>query len=416
MIKGINVLYISYDGILDPLGQSQILPYIAGLAEKGINYNLLTFEKRITALRKRHIEELKRKFSLNSIRWEYRSFHKHPRFLSKIFDAFLCLLSAAIILHRDIPVIIHARSYFAGIMALILKKISGTIFLFDMRGFWVDERKEAGMLDKCGFLYRIGKNLEKTLIKNSDGIISLTKKGAEEIKSFDYMFGKKTNIEVIPTCVDLEKFNFTSSGTLRKKFCGKDLQGRFVVVYSGSVSTWFMTREMLDFFKVLRGVIPNAYFLALTPEMNFLKNIFEESKICKDDFIIMNLDYEKVSDYICIADVGLAFYAFGHSGIARCPTKVGEYLACGLPLVINKGIGDIEEIITEEGVGQIVSEFSHAQYHRVACSLRNMLAEQESLRKKCRHAAEKYFSLDKGVEKYLSVYNRLLSLKRGQFG
>ena len=45
-----NILYISYDGITDPLGQSQILPYISELSRKGLKFHLISFEKSIGSL------------------------------------------------------------------------------------------------------------------------------------------------------------------------------------------------------------------------------------------------------------------------------------------------------------------------------------------------------------------------------
>ena len=40
-----HALYLSYDGMTDPLGQSQVLPYIIGLQQKGIAFTLISFEK-----------------------------------------------------------------------------------------------------------------------------------------------------------------------------------------------------------------------------------------------------------------------------------------------------------------------------------------------------------------------------------
>ena len=40
-----NILYLSYDGMTDPLGQSQVLPYLVGLSKKGFQFTLISFEK-----------------------------------------------------------------------------------------------------------------------------------------------------------------------------------------------------------------------------------------------------------------------------------------------------------------------------------------------------------------------------------
>ena len=41
-----RVLYISYDGMTDPLGQSQVIPYLQGLTGKGYHFSLVSFEKK----------------------------------------------------------------------------------------------------------------------------------------------------------------------------------------------------------------------------------------------------------------------------------------------------------------------------------------------------------------------------------
>ena len=41
-----NILYLSYDGMTDPLGQSQVLPYLAGLSKKGFRFHLISFENK----------------------------------------------------------------------------------------------------------------------------------------------------------------------------------------------------------------------------------------------------------------------------------------------------------------------------------------------------------------------------------
>ena len=45
-----KTLYLSYDGLTDPLGQSQVLPYIMGLGDKGFRFAIITFK-----IRKAHL-------------------------------------------------------------------------------------------------------------------------------------------------------------------------------------------------------------------------------------------------------------------------------------------------------------------------------------------------------------------------
>jgi glycosyltransferase involved in cell wall biosynthesis len=213
---------------------------------------------------------------------------------------------------------------------------------------------------------------------------------------------------VIPTCVDLQRFNLNHAieGELSEGI--EKFHGKFLLVYSGSLSTWFMPNEMLIFFEILKKNIMDAHFLILTPEKTLLKNILENKKLYRDSISVLNVDHQSVPRYLMQAKAGMVFYRQGYSNKGRSPTKVGEYLACGLPVIINRDIGDSEEIIKKEGVGFIIEEFSNSEYERVSGQLKKALLDLDSLRQKCFATARKYYSLDQGVEKYWQVYQGLL--------
>ena len=42
-LEGRRVLFISYNGMLDPLGQSQVIPYLRELAKRGVRFTLAEF-------------------------------------------------------------------------------------------------------------------------------------------------------------------------------------------------------------------------------------------------------------------------------------------------------------------------------------------------------------------------------------
>ena len=112
-------------------------------------------------------------------------------------------------------------------------------------------------------------------------------------------------------------------------------------------------------------------------------------------------------DFLNLASIGISFIKPCFSKIASCPTKFAEYLACGLPVVINKGIGDTEEIVRDNRIGVVVEEFTPLGYKKGICELRELLKEKEDLRRRCRATAERYFSLKDGGDRYSEVYARL---------
>ena len=133
-----RVLYLSYDGMTDPLGQSQVLPYLTGLAAKGVSITLISCEKpERFDTGKKIIEDICAK---SNITWLPMPYTKRPPVLSTVKDV-RRMRSLAVRQHTLAPFdIVHCRSYIAALTGAYLKRRFGVKFLFDMRGFWADER------------------------------------------------------------------------------------------------------------------------------------------------------------------------------------------------------------------------------------------------------------------------------------
>jgi glycosyltransferase involved in cell wall biosynthesis len=265
--------------------------------------------------------------------------------------------------------------------------------IFDMRGLMAEEYLDAGLWNKDSFNYRFINRLERYLIKSADEVIVITNKARDLLAGM----GRLKNITVIPTCVDLERFN------LRKDYVSDN---RFILIYTGSLGTWYMISEMMDFYKELTGVYKDsAFFILSQTEKSWIER--QVSYELKDKVIIDSAKPEKVPQIMTNANVGIFFIKPCFSKTASSPTKFGEYLACGLPVIINKGIGDTEKIVKDNRIGVVVENFSVLEYKNKIIEMKALLKEGEDLRKRCKRTAEKYFSLKEGVEKYYNIYKRL---------
>jgi hypothetical protein len=80
-----RVLYISYDGMTDPLGQSQVLPYLSALSSQNFRFTIISFEKK--ARLKKEKEIIEAITSASAICWKPLPFTKNPPVLSKIYDS-----------------------------------------------------------------------------------------------------------------------------------------------------------------------------------------------------------------------------------------------------------------------------------------------------------------------------------------
>lgn len=398
-----RVLYITYDGLTEPLGQSQIVPYLKGLSANNVSYYVLSFEKPVSGYGPKCLI-LEKELASFSINWKRLKYHKRISVLATAFDIFQGISNSFWLVKSNRIKIVHARSYVSSMIAVILAKLCGLKFIFDMRGFWAEERVEAGIWEKDSLLYKLAKFFEKIFLRNADTVVVLTMAAKDEIEKVYLNRNGKKNVVCVPTCVDLVRFTL---GRPVAPKGGKDSPVEYDLVYSGAVSTWSMPEKILEFCSVFMSCKNNSRFLILTKEDKLFEKNILKSGLNKDYFSVLSLDYRQMPQYLASCQAGVAFYKPGYSRKGCCPTKVGEYLACGLPVIINSGIGDNDEIIKNEGVGVVIDEFSDEAYRFAIDKIASLLRDGMELRKRCRLAAERYFSLNTGIKKYLHIYGQL---------
>ena len=260
-----RVLYITYDGLTDPLGQSQILPYLKGLSKYGYQFTILSFEKKDRFIREKHV--IDQLTAESGIEWVPLTFTSSPPLLSKFYDA-IRMKRKAIALYREKKFhLVHCRSYIAADVGLHLKQKFGVKFFFDMRGFWADEKKDGGSwnTDKPFFrrVYNYYKKKEKQYLQQADYVITLTESGKKELMTWE-SYRQQTPLQVIPCCADMDHFTLTNAEQKRKGREQLGLKDELVISYLGSVGTWYMLHEMLLLFIKIKGAYPNAKFLFVT--------------------------------------------------------------------------------------------------------------------------------------------------------
>ena len=93
--------------------------------------------------------------------------------------------------------------------------------------------------------------------------------------------------------------------------------------------------------------------------------------------------------------------------LGRSPTRMGEVLGCGVPVVANEGVGDVADIIRRYNVGVIVKDGSEAAMVTALDELEALRSDPD-LPSRCRQAAEEVFSLEAGTEAYRKIYADIL--------
>jgi len=403
-----KALYISYDGMTDPLGQSQVLPYLEKLSERSVEIFILSFEKpEKYAAQKEIIDKI---VSRAGITWVPLRYTKTPPVLSTVLDL-KKMKREAMRLHRKHHFdIVHCRSYIAALAGLEMKRRCGTKFLFDMRGFYADERVDGGLWNISNPLYRMiynyFKKKEKDFLENADYTITLTYAAREIIQGWKNIKGQPVPAEVIPCCVDLELFDAKKVSeemlTEIRRECG--LTGReFVLSYIGSLGTWYKVKEMLQFFKRFLSVKPEAVFLFVThDDHESVLRFAAQMDISQEKLRFKKAARNEMPGCILASNVSLFFIQPVFSKKASSPTKQGEIMAMEIPIVCNAGVGDTDFVIQKYRAGWVVNDFSEEEYDKVIREMSHPLNKQE-----IRAGAKEFYSLAEGVKRYSQVYSKL---------
>ena len=405
-----NVLYLTYDGLTDSLGRSQVLPYILGLQKAGHTFTIVSFEKKVAFKKDKAV--IQKIVDDAAIRWIPLSYTYFPPIVSTIYDV-LRLKNTVKQLHREKPFeLVHCRSYITSLVGLFLKQQYGVKMVFDMRAFYADERVDGGIWNLSNpvfkAVYRFFKRKEVEFLENADYSISLTEKGKDIIHSWKTVRNQPVPIQVIPCCADLDHFHPSKIDTQlqsRLKSLFNITEGDFVITYLGSIGTWYLLDEMLGFFDVLMKKRPNSKFLFITTDSpeSILSQV-RKSGIDEDRIIISPAKREEVPTYLSLAKAAIFFIQPVFSKSGSSPTKHGEMLGMGLPVIANSGVGDVDRIIQDTGSGLLINEFSDEEYARAIDKIDDLLKISVS---QLQDAARKYYSLDEGVKKYNAVYEAI---------
>ncbi len=400
-------LYICYYTLNDPLTESQVVAYLRELAARDIEMHLLTFERELPVERKQALKEL---LAQAGITWHTLRYHKRPSLPATLYDITLGALKAWRICRAHDIGFIHARSHVPAAMALLLQRACGYRWLFDLRGLLAEEYVDGGNWRAGEFKFRLVKRMERAFFRRADALVMLTERIKDElVKTEPALRERAADITVIPCCVDADRFGAAQP----KREAYRRERGwseRRVLVYVGKLGTWYPAAELVRFFAALRRVDQSFFFQVLTqddPEP--IRQACAALGVAEQDYDIRFAPPEQLPLILSAADASLSFRKGEYSKLAASPTKVGESLAAGLPLVTNAGIGDCDQILTTHGLGVSLREFSAAEYNRAAEALCELLADSQ-IAERCRGFAGRELSYARvGGPRYAAIYERLLA-------
>jgi glycosyltransferase involved in cell wall biosynthesis len=375
-----QVIYVSYDGAAEPLGQSQVVAYLEKLAAES-DIELVSFEKPGDDR-----DPIRARLTAAGVGWHPLDYHGSPPVASTALDVRRGTRRIRELASRvDGPLILHARSYVPALMASRAKLGDRARLLFDIRGFWPDEKVEAGAWRSGGLLHRLAKRYEGRFFGEADAVVTLTEASLPQIR--EWMGRNRAPVEVIPTCADLQRFRLNPrrdggprvlwAGTVGPRY---DFRGGVALARALGLPFTVLTREVAEARAALDGAVADVR--AVRPA--------------------------EIPAELAAGDIGLSTMLPTFAKLASAPTRIAEYLAAGMPVAALAGVGDLDRLLPEAGVGVTLPDGSEASIGAAAERLRSLAADPETPGR-CRRLAEQRFSLERGVEQYLAIYKTMVS-------
>lgn len=395
----------------DPLGQSQVIPYLEGLTKYGYRFTILSCEKpEKYTLHKNEIESLLEK---KSIKWVPIKYHKKPAAFSTAYDVYHLKKKSKKLHAKEKFDLVHTRAGIPALVGLWLKKKYGIKFLNDIREFYSDSRIEGGMWDTDKFLYKkiylFFKQKEKEEIILSDGIICLTQAAENIIKNWAE-YKNEIPLQVIPCSVDTNLFDpekIDNSQKIKLKNELKIKDEDFIFCYLGSIGSWYLTDEMMLLFKIISDKIPNTKFLFISPaEHKTIIATANKFGLQENKLIIKKANRNEVPALLSLCKYSVFFIKPCYSKQSSSPTKHGEIMAMGIPVITNSGVGDVAEIVEKYHSGIVLNQLNESEFKSIVeiiCKGNNF--DQNEIR----NGAKEFYNLDNAIEKYRKIYNQVLA-------
>ena len=396
-----RLLYISYWGLREPLGQSLMIPPLLRMAKSGLKITLVSFEKPHHLSDKAGMEESRRQMQEAGIHWIPLRYHKTPTAPATLWDITQGAARSILASLKQRPDIIHGRTYLGGLMGFAISRVLRRPFVYHNEGFWPDEQIDGGNWPAGCRQYRITKRWERNMYRRAAGVITLSQPAREIVTKIRRQKSADSTV-VVPSCVDLEHFQ-PENNSQEAQSNQENTQG-CRLLYIGSLGFRYRTHDMARFVRLSRQKMPNATLTIYShSDHDMIRREMRANGVqdewCKLDFV----PHSQMPHEMKKQDAGLFFLAQGVSSQVCSPTKIGEYWACGLPVVTTPGVGDIDAIVQRERVGVIVKSDDDQSYLQAAEELR-LLLQDPDLAQRCRQAAERYYSIENGVETQLQLY------------
>ena len=367
-----SILYVTLieDPINNGILSSQVVSVLKGVAKAG--YRVALFTAPSKKLFSKHAAETIKKYK-GKIDNEGIQFYCSPipvltnasiRFYLIPWLILFTLPPVLIAAWKRRADVVHCRSYPASLIGMLVKMLTGKRFIFDMRGVYPEEGEFLfANWHKNSLNFKTWKLIEKRILISADQIVVVSDFFKQHLLS-EY----PEHVDAINKKITTIVCGVSPESIVKGELQQKSLHDPVRVVYSGTLDGW-TTPELLakTYRQILKYNTQYTFLLNIytTSNQELIHKALLEEGIDSSKYFIQRLKSDEVAEKLRENDIGILVREKSIVNEVSFPVKLGEYLAAGLPVVINSALVGAGEFVQQHGVGITLNNDD--------CSLNNLL-------------------------------------------
>ena len=301
------------------------------------------------------------------------------------------------ILENGIEILMPRSTMPAWIVLRLPVSLSSRLELvFDADGLPIQERVDFSGLVEGSLMHRSLSKLETKMLKKADKVLVRTQRSVE------------IHLQNLPH-VSPSKFFKVGNGRNEKLFFydqpDKETRAKLgvkedelLLVHSGSLGGGYEIDRMYLLLQTLLTSGVAAKLLFLTRDEKTARALIPDA--LRSDVIVFSVEFSFIPEILRASDIGICFRKKARSIAGISPIKLGEYLMCGLPVLISEGIGDLDEMFSTVHFVWTAKDSSDSK---------EFLQWQQTVRKLDRAAIAEFGRTNFSLESTLDSYERALS-------
>ena len=393
-----RILYLTYWGATELIGSGNAVPTVIELANRGYEVFYITFDKPRDLARGPVVESVRNRLVQAGVRWFQLTYHKSPRNLSTAYDIFRGYVLSALLIRRFKIPIFHGRTYVGAVIGMLLRKSLGVSFVCHPDGHWPGEQVDNGFWSPDSKAFCWANRLLGQSYRWSDEIIVLSRRVVDEVE----ILAPELPVTVIHTPVDLNRISLSSRPEWRQP-------EPFRLVYLGAIGGRYLETELFRFLAVAQCSCSSLEIRIVTQsDPGAILMGMSKAGVKISTVKIGPAESSEVGGILNECDAAVFMLMEGLSNTATSATKVGEYWAAGLPVVLTKDAGDLDLVAQENNVGVVIVNHTDESYKRAFQCLVS-LTSSPGIRFRCREVAKQFKSISAIGAAHEEIYERILA-------